>query len=513
MLFNSYPFVFGFLPLTFATFFLFARWKKQAAMVCLAVASVAFYAWWSVKYVPLLLFSVFFNFVIARLVVAGGKKSGRKPKRALLWAGVLGDLALLGYYKYTAFFIHNVDTLFGLNWTIGEVILPLGISFFTFTQIAFLIDAYRGEAEVNAFSRYLLFVTYFPHLLAGPIIHHKQVMPQFQKPSTYRISYSNLAAGFSFFTIGLAKKVLIADQVAPVANALFSAHGAPPMTAAWIGTVAYTLQLYFDFSGYSDMAIGLSRMFNIDLPINFNSPYKSVSIIDFWRRWHMTLSAFLRDYLYIPLGGNRKGLIRRYLNLCITMLLGGLWHGAGWTFVIWGGLHGLFLAINHLWRAAVPNRCAGTVEALCYWALTSACVAVAWVFFRAPDGDTAFRIVAGLFGFDGLGLHKAQFSAAFSAPPNISDIGILAAALAAVWLLPNSQEIVAALVGGHRQPKSAEPARLFIVILPQYSRIAPRAGWSLSTNGAIAAGVTAGVLLFICIARLNHVSEFIYYQF
>jgi D-alanyl-lipoteichoic acid acyltransferase DltB (MBOAT superfamily) len=516
MLFNSYAFIFGFLPVTFGLFFLLGRWKRELAMASLAFMSVVFYAWWSVDYVALLLASVLFNYAIARAIeVARGRRKERR-KQILLATGITGDLVILGYFKYANFFINTVNSLTGIDWSISHIVLPLGISFFTFTQIAFLVDAARGEARVKEFMPYLLFVTYFPHLLAGPIIHHKQVMPQFRLASTYRPSAENIAAGLTIFTIGLAKKVLIADPISPVAQWFFSSVTPLPLTAAWVGALAYTMQLYFDFSGYSDMAIGLSRIFGVELPLNFNSPYKATNIIEFWRRWHMTLSAFLRDYLYIPLGGNRKGSASRYRNLYITMLLGGLWHGAGWTYVIWGALHGLYLAANHLWRAIVTERPTSRWYRLGCGLLTFAAVVVAWVFFRSPDIETALRIQAGLIGANGLGLDLPAIKATLSHLPEFghSNAFMIPVALAIAWLMPNTQEIV---------PPAGGQARRRDLLLARMNGAASGAGhWHyiaqrtfnlLRWNTTVVSGIGVGLLFFFCLTRLTHVSEFIYYQF
>jgi D-alanyl-lipoteichoic acid acyltransferase DltB (MBOAT superfamily) len=288
-----------------------------------------------------------------------------------------------------------------------NIVLPIGISFFTFTQIAFLVDTYQGKVHESRFVHYVLFVTYFPHLIAGPVLHHKEMMPQFTDCRNYSPSARNFAVGCTIFCIGLAKKVLVADNLAPYANPLFGQPDSPSLLVAWGGVLAYTFQLYFDFSGYSDMAIGLSRLFGIRLPLNFNSPYKAGNISEFWRRWHMTLSRFLRDYLYIPLGGNRIGRTRRYVNLMITMVLGGLWHGAGWNFIIWGALHGIYLAIHHAWLP-VANRLKFALQPAVWKCtatlLTFLAVCVAWVFFRAPDFATALNILQGMFGSFGVGL-------------------------------------------------------------------------------------------------------------
>jgi D-alanyl-lipoteichoic acid acyltransferase DltB (MBOAT superfamily) len=403
MLFNSFSFLFAFLPVTAFGFFLIARKSHLMAAGWLALASLAFYAWSSIEYVPLLLASIIFNYVVGWRIAHAG--SGTRKKWLVF--GLTVDLALLAYFKYADFLISSINTVTAAELPSLQIILPVGISFFTFTQIAYLVDTYQGKVKEYRPAHYLLFVTYFPHLIAGPVLHHKEMMPQFDDPVTYRFSVSNLAVGFAIFTIGLAKKVLIADNLAPHANFFFDHDGSPTLFEAWGGVLAYTFQLYFDFSGYSDMAIGLSRIFGIRLPLNFNSPYKASNIIEFWRRWHMTLSRFLRDYLYIVLGGNRKGPARRYANLMITMVLGGLWHGAGWNFVIWGALHGSYLMVNHAW-AAVTGRLRFPHKTRT-WAvlsvvITFAAVCVAWVFFRATNVTKASEILVAMAGFNGVAL-------------------------------------------------------------------------------------------------------------
>jgi D-alanyl-lipoteichoic acid acyltransferase DltB (MBOAT superfamily) len=363
MLFNSLPFVFCFLPIVVMGFFVLGRRSPAAAAAWLTLASLFFYGWWNPAYVGLLMGSMIFNYWLGvRIVhsVHAQSASALLRARRLLIAAIAVDLLLLGYYKYANFFVENLNAPLGTQISLGAIILPLGISFFTFTQIAFLVDAYQGKAREYSFIHYSLFVTYFPHLIAGPILHHAEMMPQFAQRETYRPDYDKIAAGVTLFVLGLAKKVLIADDVGGYVAPFFdAARSGAPLTflEAWCGALAYTFQLYFDFSGYSDMAVGLSLMFGVRLPINFHSPYKAANIIEFWRRWHMTLSRFLRDYLYVPLGGNRKGAARRYINLFITMLLGGLWHGAGWTFVMWGSIaRGLSLREPRLARVAYGIR-------------------------------------------------------------------------------------------------------------------------------------------------------------
>ena len=401
MLFTTPLFFFIYLPLVLAGFLLIGRYSANWAAAWLFAASVVFYGYWMPPFTALLLASIVFNFLVGRQIA----RSSIGKARGWLIAGIVGNLGALAYYKYAGFLVDNVNQVFGLGWDIGKIILPIGISFFTFTQIAYLADTYQKGTREYSPAHYGLFVTYFPHLIAGPVLHHAQMMPQFGEARIYRADLGNLAAGLSIFAIGLAKKIILADGLAPYADAVFdgAAAGRPPTSAeAWIGTLAYTLQLYFDFSGYSDMAIGLSWMFNIRLPHNFNSPYRARNIIDFWRRWHMTLSAFLRDYLYIPLGGNRRGPLFRHINLMLTMLLGGLWHGANWTFVVWGGLHGLFLIANHAFSSAsaawlIRLRTAPIFQPFA-WLLTFLAVALAWVFFRATSFDAALRILSALAG-------------------------------------------------------------------------------------------------------------------
>lgn len=411
MLFNSYAFLLAYLPVTILGFFLLGRYGKAAGAAWLSACSLFFYAWWDYRYLVLLLASITGNYIVGSYIA---QNAASAKGRRILVLGIAANLLLLAYYKYADFFISSSNALLGADWPILGVVLPIGISFFTFTQIAFLADAYAGKVTEYRFVYYVLFVTYFPHLIAGPVLHHKEMMPQFDEERNYRPDAANFAVGFTIFAIGLAKKVLIADNLAAYASPGFSADSQlPTFFLAWGSALAYTFQLYFDFSGYSDMAIGLSRIFGVRLPLNFNSPYKSRSIVEFWRRWHMTLSRFLRDYLYIPLGGNRCSKSRRYINLMITMVLGGLWHGAGWSFVIWGGLHGAFLVINQAWQS-YPHRLAHILSPplrkLIGRALTFLCVVFAWVYFRSPDLSTANRIVIGMLGGWGAELPEALMS-------------------------------------------------------------------------------------------------------
>jgi alginate O-acetyltransferase complex protein AlgI len=517
MLFNSTGFLFLFLPIVLFVFFRLGRYSHRLAATWLTAASLFFYGWWNPAYIGLLLASVVFNYLIG-YALARGNDIGSPRRRRLLALGITGDLALLAYFKYANFFITTFNTSLGTSYGFAEVILPLGISFFTFTQIAFLVDAARGEAKEFDFVHYSLFVTYFPHLIAGPVLHHKEMMPQFGQTSTYRYSQKHLTVGLTIFALGLFKKVVLADGVASYAAPVFAAaeHGEIlNLFQAWGGALAYTLQLYFDFSGYSDMAIGLSYMIGVRLPLNFNSPYKAGNITDFWRRWHMTLSRFLRDYLYIPLGGNRKGPARRYLNLMITMLLGGLWHGAGWTFVLWGGLHGRYLTIHHAWqalrmrlghdvaRASPAGRMIGIT-------LTFLAVVVAWVFFRAPTLNGALSILQAMSGLNGVTLPDAIALYAGSFASRLTAWGVVftpgggrdfmmtyvwvMVLLPVVFLAPNTQQIM------HRfspaLDQRADGGNSIFVWSPQWR-------WIVAMAFVLACGLLS----------LTQPTEFLYFQF
>lgn len=465
MIFNSYVFIFAFLPVVIFVFYGLGRYSHHLATLWLAVASLFFYGWWDVRFVSLLLGSIAFNYGAGYMVGHSLTHSNRRAKLLLIIA-IMGNLTLLGYYKYANFFIDNLNYLTGTTITLAKVFLPLGISFFTFTQIAFLVDTYQGKVKEYNFVHYTLFVTYFPHLIAGPVLHHKEMMPQFGKRETCRVNWEHIAVGLSIFVLGLAKKVLLADSLGEYATLIFNMvklGGHPMLFEAWFGALSYTLQLYFDFSAYSDMAIGLSLMFNVRLPVNFNSPYKSLNIIEFWRRWHMTLSRFLRDYLYIPLGGSQKGKIRRYANLMITMLLGGLWHGAGWTYVVWGGLHSLYLVINHGWRAIKARmgwQNGGKLARFGAGLLTFLAVVVGWVFFRADNFSVAIEMLNGMSGMNGWSLSKhteatafghlmKAFGAQFQGTLTLIDLGssriirLLLIGLFIVFTMPNIQQIMA----------------------------------------------------------------------
>ncbi|MEA3456025.1 MAG: MBOAT family O-acyltransferase [Campylobacterota bacterium] len=391
MLFNSYEFIFIFLPLSFFIyFFLLQKRLMVGAKGFLVFASLFFYSWWNISYLPIILSSLLFNFVIGNSLNENYKKV-RIHKKTLLIFGIIANVALLGYFKYTDFLIENFNLIFDGSAGLLHLALPLAISFFTFQQIAYLVDSYRGETDEYDFLNYTLFVTFFPQLIAGPIVHHSEMMPQFASRWNFVKNYRNIAIGLFVFTIGLFKKVVIADTFALWATAGFDTATVLNLYEAWATSLSYTFQIYFDFSGYTDMAIGAALLFNIKLPINFNSPYKAATIQDFWRRWHITLSRFLRDYVYIPLGGNRRGEFRIFSNLMTTFIIGGIWHGAAWTFVFWGLLHGLALVIHRAWRGFGLRMWGWSA-----WLTTFLFINTTWVFFRAKEWSDAIKVLSGM---------------------------------------------------------------------------------------------------------------------
>ncbi|WP_438479539.1 MBOAT family O-acyltransferase [Oleiharenicola lentus] len=394
MLFKSHLFIFGFLPVVWAGWILLNRkFGPRAGAAWLTIGSVVFYAWWDWRFVPVLLVSLGVNFLLARQLMA-------HRKRGWLVIGLVWNLGLLGFFKYWNFFAATANTLGG-SFQILQLALPLGISFFTFQKIAFLVDASRGQIKSLKFSEFALFVFFFPQLIAGPIVHHRDFIPQLHAKNFGRFDARQIALGLTVFAAGLFQKSFVADTIAPIADAAFGhvANGTMlRFQEAWLGLIAYSVQLFYDFSGYSHMALGLALLFGLKLPVNFLAPYTSGSIAEFWRRWHITLSAFLRDYVYIPLGGSRVSPPRHLTNLFLTMLIGGIWHGAGWTFVVWGAWHGLALAVNHAWKRNTPGENATRWGHL----LTLLTVFIGWVFFRAPDLSSAWHYCQSLFGWHGI---------------------------------------------------------------------------------------------------------------
>ncbi|HBJ79637.1 MBOAT family O-acyltransferase [Fusobacterium varium] len=396
MLFNSYEFIFLFLPITLIIYFTLNRYgKNNIAKGWLVVASLYFYSYFHLSYLYLILSSIIVNYFIGNKL--NHKSLTGKERKIWMIIGVAFNLGLLGYFKYYDFFVENINIVLKTNFTLLHILLPLGISFFTFQQLSFIIDSYNEESMKYDFLSYCLFVTFFPQLIAGPIVLPNEMLPQFEDKRNKLINYENMNRGLYMFSIGLAKKVIIADTIANFANAGFDQMETLNIIEAWMTSISYTLQLYFDFSGYCDMAMGIALMFNIVLPLNFNSPYKSTNIQEFWKRWHMTLGRFMTNYLYIPLGGNRVGERKTLRNLFIVFMASGIWHGAGWNFVIWGCLHGICILIHRVWKNSGRK-----MNKLLGWFITINLVNIFWVFFRAETLNGALKVLKGMFNYKSL---------------------------------------------------------------------------------------------------------------
>jgi D-alanyl-lipoteichoic acid acyltransferase DltB (MBOAT superfamily) len=489
MLFNSFEFIMFFLPTALIVYFLLLRRHLAiAAKSWLLFASLFFYCWWNVKYLPLILGSILLNYTIGGLLSEYEAK-GRKmvSKKSIFLSGIVANIALLCWFKYMDFFIVSSNGLFGTHIPLLKIVLPLGISFFTITQVAFLVDAYEGLVEERNLLNYSLFVTFFPHLLAGPILHHREMMPQFERMRNKVINWKNLYMGLTLFFIGLFKKVVIADTFSVWATAGFETAQPLTLIPAWLASLSYTFQLYFDFSGYSDMAVGIGWMFNISLPVNFNSPYKATGMIDFWKRWHITLTNFVTTYLYTPILralGNIT-FVNSLVAIFLAMLISGFWHGAGSNFIIWGGMHGAGLVVNHAWKKKklyMPKFLA--------WFITFNFVNISFVFFRAKSMDAAGRIMEGMAGLNGVTLHNSLAKFTF-----LSDMGITFGKWLSVikgndetWIMA----VVALLI-----------ATLCINSMDIVSRVRPGRGWFALLL----------IVAFWSLLDMNKVSEFLYFQF
>lgn len=483
MLFNSYEFILLFLPIALIGYFALGKTKKsELANVWLVVISLFFYSYWNIKYLPLLILSIAVNYILSGKIIAALKEKCKPRAKGYFILGMVFNVGLLGFYKYTDFLLENLNCL-GADFNLLHIVLPLGISFFTLTQLAYIVDCYRNEVtdERHTIINYTLFVSFFPHLLAGPILYHKDMLGQFADKSLRHINWENMVRGSSLFIIGLAKKVLIADSLAPYVGTSFGAPAELTFFEAWAAALSYTLQLFFDFSGYSDMAVGIALMLNIRIPFNFNSPYRSYGVADFWRRWHMSLGAWVKNYLYIPLGGNRHGFVQKLRNLLVAMGIVGIWHGAGWTFIIWGIMHGIGLVADSVWKKFhLPMW-----KPLGYL-LTFVFVLVAWVFFRADSVAAAFTILTAMFG--GAPIVFPEKIAVFMN----HYLGIIVPQLPHNWAAPKKFMLLATLM---------------VIFLPSSQQIAttfrPRTRYA----------VALAVLMVVSLFSLTKVSEFLYFQF
>ena len=507
MLFNSFTFLFLFLPGTLAAFYLArSRSGPRAALFVLVAASVAFYGWWSPPHVFLLAGSAFANYAVGRWLMA---MSVQRHRWWLTAAAIAANLALIGWFKYSGFFGELSRSMFGLDLHLAPLILPLAISFFTFEQIAFLVEVYKRNVQSVKFGQYLLFVSFFPHLIAGPIIQFRDFVAQLEPAARLRANREQAVLGTVLIVIGLVKKVVIADSVGVYAEPLFAADYPVSLIEAWGGALAFTFQIYFDFSAYSDIAIGLAAWFGIVLPTNFDSPYKARSLVEFWRRWHITLTWFLRTYLYIPLGGNRAGEVRRYMNVIVVMLLGGLWHGASVTMLFWGGLHGVGIVVVRLWQRGFAGRYTAPGWLLTSHVLTFVFVVVAWVPFRATSVAQALDLWGAMFDPTRIALPSAYLDALGDLGSSLAGLGVETLDRAFLFAGPEQAVVLAVLL-------------VVVLAAPNSQQIAQRVtNVVVGAVGAIdltplraAAAIVTGVLLAIAAAgMLGGSADFVYFQF
>lgn len=536
MLFNSFEYIFLFLPISLLVFYKLVRLKnnQKISLIWLVAASLFFYAWWNPAYLWLLIISISVNYILGSSLTNAHNQKQEKWGKILLVIGILFNLGLIGYYKYSNFFIETINGVFSASIYWPSIILPLGISFYTFQQIAYLIDSFKGETKSYRFIDYCLFVAFFPQLIAGPIVSHKEMLPQFSKFSNREIFQAlpqDMAIGLSIFSIGLFKKVVLSDQIALYSTPFFNAasQGVSLTTfEAWTGALAYALQLYFDFSGYSDMAIGAARMFGIKLPLNFNSPYKAINIIEFWGRWHMTLTRFLTQYLYHPIAmvmsrrrlKKGKPLIRKGVGspsafteliavpTILTMFLAGIWHGAGWQYIIFGLLHGCYLTINHGWNMirnllGDKGQARGFLQKGFGQIVTLIAVIISMVFFRSPNVKTAIAMLTSMFD-----LHKLSWDIMF--PHHIIDnprlgLSLIALLFTIVLIFPNTQEWMAQF----KPALNYYPNQLLKDETKSLANFWLKFQWKPTASWAI---VTATIGL-VSVFSLSKISEFIYFQF
>ena len=447
MLFSSFEFIFLFLPVTIALFFLFARKSIRAANVWLLAASFFFYAWWDVRFLPLLLASILVNFL-------DGLAIGRfRFKKIFLIVGIVVNLGFLSFFKYTDFFIQTMNRAIKTDWNFLHLVLPLGISFYTFQAISYIADVYLGKTNAEkSLVNLALYISLFPQLIAGPIVDHKMMIPQFSSKERHSFNAEGFSAGITLFSLALFKKVVIADSLSPVVADIFGRISSLSMLDAWVGVISYSFQLYFDFSAYSEMAIGLGKMLGFDFPTNFDSPYQATSVIDFWRRWHITLGSWIRNYIYIPLGGNRKGGKRKMLNLFVAMTLCGFWHGAGFRYIAWGMMHGGFLVVNHWWRKFSRAHTL-SLPRIFSALLTFGCVTAGWAVFRASSLRDGLRLIKRMLNFHKFALPAGgkienllsflhYFEVQFVKVPNYPFAFLLLISVLA-FCFPSAQKIVA----------------------------------------------------------------------
>lgn len=471
MLFNSYIFIFAFFPICIAAWYLLNHFKKYTlGKISLLISSLIFYAYYNVNYGLIIISSILVNYLLSHIMICSTKQVLRKFAFAF---GLLFNIGLIAYYKYTDFMIDNINLLFKTDLPLMHILMPLGISFFTFQQLSYVIDSYKKDIPKYSLLDYSIFVLFYPQLIAGPIVLHDEIVPQISSKTNKAFDFKIFSRGFYLFTLGLAKKVLVADFLSKFSSFAFDTTSQITSMDAWIGVLAYTFQIYFDFSGYCDMASGIANMYGMELPMNFNSPYKAVDIIDFWDRWHITLTRFFTRYIYIPLGGSRKGTVRTYLNILIVFLVSGIWHGAGWNYILWGLLHGVANILNKIFKK--PIKKIPIISRIA----TFVFVSITWVFFRAKNVSYALEMLKNMFSF-------SSFAVSDTIKGNLS-------------FVPGPWHIIAlALIG-------------IVIYLSMFSKNALEKSEKFTPK--LLNGVMTIILFVFSVLQLSQVSEFLYFNF
>ncbi|WP_022756329.1 MBOAT family O-acyltransferase [Butyrivibrio fibrisolvens] len=480
MSFNSYIFILCLLPISFIGYFALSRKKQEYGLLWMAASSLVFYAWAGISILLLFIASLILNYIFTLFI----KRSNSKLILAL---GIILNVILLIYFKYSGFLVQNINALFNTDFIFKNIALPLGISFFTFTQISWLVDTYRGEIRDYSFLEYVLFISYFPKMAEGPIALHGDILPQFRDKSRKTIDYDNISRGIMIFVLGLFKKLMIADTLGKAVDWGFNNVLDLYSMDIWIVMLCYTLQIYFDFSGYCDMAAGVSLLFNIELPVNFNSPYKALSITDFWKRWHISLTSFLRKYVYFPLGGSRKGTVRTYINMMIVFIISGIWHGANWTFILWGALHGACQVLHRIFRKPFDKLFAPV-----RWFITFLFVNIAWLLFRADSVAQWWYMVGKAFGIKYRTMHEE---------------------LVSVFKIPRLRSVLSVAGISYSDMGVYVFGMVLMLCVCMFICLVPRNNLERQHRTSVWTLALTFVLFMVCFLSLSNVTSFLYFNF
>lgn len=480
MSFNSYIFILCLLPISFIGYFALSRKKQEYGLLWMAASSLVFYAWAGISILLLFIASLILNYIFTVFI-------RRRNSKLILAIGIILNVILLIYFKYSGFLVQNINALFNTDFIFKNIALPLGISFFTFTQISWLVDTYRGETRDYSLLEYVLFISYFPKMAEGPIALHGDILPQFRDPAKKTVDYDNISRGIMIFVLGLFKKLMIADTLGKAVDWGF--NNVPDLYSMdiWIVMLCYTLQIYFDFSGYCDMAAGVSLLFNIELPVNFNSPYKALSITDFWKRWHISLTSFLRKYVYFPLGGSRKGTVRTYINMMIVFIISGIWHGANWTFILWGALHGACQVLHRIFRKPFDK-----IFAPVRWFITFLFVNIAWLLFRADSVAQWWYMVGKAFGIKYRTMHEE---------------------LVSVFKIPRLRSVLSVAGIPYTDMGVYVFGMVLMLCVCMFMCLVPRNNLERQHRTSVWTLALTFVLFMVCFLSLSNVTSFLYFNF